>query len=85
MRSVIQFVAVLALTTLGVAVVAAENRAARGEYLVRLGGCNECHTPGYFLGRPDLSRFLGDSDVGLDLPGMGTFVGPSVTPTTKRG
>jgi hypothetical protein len=76
MRRVIQFVAVLALTIPGVAVVGADNQVARGEYLVRLGGCNDCHTPGYFLGTPDLSRFLGGSDVGFDLPGMGTFVPP---------
>lgn len=25
----------------------------RGEYLVRLGGCGDCHTPGNFLGKPD--------------------------------
>jgi mono/diheme cytochrome c family protein len=85
MRKVMQFVAVLALTSLGVAVVAAENRAARGEYLVRFGGCNDCHTPGYFLGKPDLSRFLSGSDVGFDLPGMGTFVGPNLTPDNETG
>jgi hypothetical protein len=33
MRNVIQLVAALALTILGVAVVAAENQVARGEYL----------------------------------------------------
>ena len=42
---------------------------ARGEYLVTLGGCNYCHTPGYFLGKPDMSRFLGGSDVGFEIPG----------------
>ncbi|CAH2405689.1 exported hypothetical protein [Mesorhizobium ventifaucium] len=30
----------------------------RGEYLVTIGGCNDCHTPGYFFGKPDMSRFL---------------------------
>jgi hypothetical protein len=24
----------------------------RGKYLVTLGGCGDCHTPGYFLGKP---------------------------------
>jgi len=85
MRSVIQFVAVLALAIQGAAAVAADNRVARGEYLVRFGGCNDCHTPGYFLGKPDLSRFLGGSDVGFDLPGIGAFLGPNLTPDTKPG
>ena len=71
MRRLIQFVAVLALTIQGVAAVAADNQVARGEYLVRFGGCNDCHTPGYFLGKPDPARFLGGSDVGFDLPGHG--------------
>src|ERR1700730_17061247 len=85
MRMVIQLVAVLALTIPGVAAVAADNRVARGEYLVRFGGCNDCHTPGYLLGNPDLSRLLGGSDVGFDLPGVGTFMGPNLTPDTETG
>ena len=52
MRRVIQFVAALALTMPGAAAVAADDGVARGEYLVRFGGCNDCHTPGYFSGSP---------------------------------
>ena len=85
MRKVIQFVAAMALTAAGVTAVAADSRVARGEYLVRFGSCNDCHTPGDFLGRPDSSRFLGGSDVGFDLPGLGTFVGPNLTPDDKTG
>jgi mono/diheme cytochrome c family protein len=57
----------------------------RGRYLVRLGGCNDCHTPGYFLGKPDMSQFLGGSEVGIEVPGMGTFVGPNLTPDKDTG
>src|SRR5690242_13387034 len=85
MRKVTQCVALLALTITGVAAVAADNRVARGEYLVRFGGCNDCHTPGYFLGKPDPLRFLGGSDVGFALPGIGTFVGPNLTPDKETG
>jgi hypothetical protein len=42
---------------------------ARGEYLVTIGGYNDFHTPGYFFGNPDMSRFLGGSDVGFEIPG----------------
>src|SRR6516162_6245353 len=42
---------------------------AHGKYLVQLGGCTDCHTPGHLLGKPDMSRFLGGSDVGLEVPG----------------
>lgn len=57
----------------------------RGEYLVTISGCNDCHTPGYFFGRPDTSRFLGGSDVGFEIPGLGVFVGPNITPHKESG
>src|ERR1700712_1495083 len=52
---------------------------ARGKYLVQFGGGSDCHTPGYFLGKVDMSRYLGGSDVGFRIP-PGTFVGPNLTP-----
>jgi mono/diheme cytochrome c family protein len=57
----------------------------RGKYLVALGGCNDCHTPGYFFGNPDMSRFLGGSDVGFEIPGQGVFVGRNITPDKETG
>jgi hypothetical protein len=39
---------------------------ARGRYLVSVAGCNDCHTPGYFFGKPDMTRYLGGSDVGYE-------------------
>lgn len=53
---------------------------ARGKYLVSIGGCQDCHTPGNFLGKRDLNRTLAGSDVGFEIPGLGTFVGPNLTP-----
>lgn len=52
----------------------------RGKYLVGLAGCNDCHTPGYFFGKPDMARFLGGSEVGFEIPGLGVFHGPNLTP-----
>ena len=59
---------------------AADPQVERGEYLVTIAGCNDCHTPGYFLGKPDFSRRLGGSDVGFAIPGVGASVGPNLTP-----
>ena len=59
--------------------------AARGKYLVNLAGCNDCHTPGYFFGKPDMARFLGGSEVGFEIPGLGVFHGPNVTPDKDTG
>jgi mono/diheme cytochrome c family protein len=57
----------------------------RGKYLVNLAGCNDCHTPGYFLGKPDMTRYLGGSEVGFELPGLGVFHGPNLTPDKETG
>src|SRR5258708_14069287 len=75
---------VLAITPLTGAV-AADPAVERGKYLVTIAGCNDCHTPGYFLGKPDMARFLGGSEVGFEIPGLGVFHGPNLTPDKETG
>lgn len=58
---------------------------ARGKYLVTIASCHDCHTPGFFLGKPDMARYLGGSDVGFELPGLGVFHGPNLTPDKATG
>lgn len=58
---------------------------ARGKYLVTVGSCTDCHTPGSFFGKPDMSKFLGGSDVGFAIPHLGVFVGPNLTPDKTTG
>jgi mono/diheme cytochrome c family protein len=58
---------------------------ARGKYLVTVASCTDCHTPGNFFGKPDMSKFLGGSDVGFAIPGLGVFVGPNLTPDKDTG
>jgi mono/diheme cytochrome c family protein len=58
---------------------------ARGKYLVGIMGCGDCHTPGYFLGKPDMTKALSGSDVGFELPGLGVFVGPNLTSDKDTG
>src|SRR5829696_1474522 len=62
------------------AAMAEDPQITRGKYLVTLGGCSDCHTPGYFFGNPDMSRYLGGSDVGFEIPGQGVFVASNITP-----
>ncbi|HEY1413716.1 MAG TPA: cytochrome c, partial [Rhodopila sp.] len=64
---------------------AADPQVERGKYLVQIGACSDCHTPGHFLGHPDMARFLGGSDVGFGIPGMGVFAGPNLTPDKETG
>lgn len=77
--------AVTAATLLSHDAVAQNAQVKRGKYLVTLGGCNDCHTPGYFLGKPDMARFLGGSEVGFEIPGLGVFHGPNLTPDQDTG
>jgi mono/diheme cytochrome c family protein len=85
--SLLRFTGILSVVLLSLSShgAAAESSVDRGRYLVTLGGCNDCHTPGYFLGKPDMGRFLGGSDVGFSLPGLGAFVGPNLTPDRETG
>ena len=58
---------------------------ARGKYLVIIAGCSDCHTPGALLGAPDMKRYLGGSDVGFSIPGLGVSVGENLTPDKETG
>jgi mono/diheme cytochrome c family protein len=79
-------VAVIALSCAPMAASFADDAAvARGKYLATIGGCQDCHTPGHFLGKPDMARFLGGSEVGFDIPGLGTFYGSNLTPDKATG
>ncbi|MGH7015209.1 MAG: c-type cytochrome [Stellaceae bacterium] len=77
----------IALTALSLTATAqaSDRQVAHGKYLVGLMGCNDCHTPGYFFGKPDQTRYLGGSDVGFEIPGLGVFVGPNLTPDKATG
>jgi mono/diheme cytochrome c family protein len=72
-------------TGLALHVRAADSQIERGRYLVTLGGCTDCHTPGYFFGKPDAARYLGGSEVGFEIPGLGVFHGPNLTPDKETG
>jgi mono/diheme cytochrome c family protein len=65
--------------------VQAQDPVARGKYLAVIGGCSDCHTPGYFFGKPDERRYLGGSEVGFEIPGLGVFHGPNLTPDKETG
>ena len=86
-RTVIALALAAGTAVLGLASLKAETAgdAARGKYLVTVAGCNDCHTPGYFFGKPDMTRFLGGSDVGFEIPGLGVFHGPNLTPDKETG
>lgn len=63
----------------------AKDAVARGKYLVTVISCGDCHTPGHLLGKPDMARMLGGSDVGFEIPGLGVFHGSNLTPDMETG
>jgi mono/diheme cytochrome c family protein len=63
---------------------AADPQVDRGKYLVTVGGCNDCHTPGGLI-NPDMTRMLSGADLGFGIPGLGVFVGRNLTPDKETG
>jgi mono/diheme cytochrome c family protein len=63
----------------------ADQQVARGKYLVAVIGCGDCHTAGYFFGKPDMAHSLGGSDVGFEIPHLGVFVAPNLTSDGETG
>jgi mono/diheme cytochrome c family protein len=64
---------------------AASKQVERGKYLASIIPCTDCHTPGSFLGHPDMKHYLGGSEVGFEVPGLGVFYGPNLTPDKETG
>ena len=63
----------------------AESLVERGEYLAHIMDCTGCHTPGALAGQPDFERYLGGSDIGFEIPGLGVFYPPNLTPDPETG
>lgn len=64
---------------------AANRQIERGKYLVSIIPCTDCHTPGALRRKPDMTRYLGGSDVGFEIPGLGIFYGANLTPDKATG
>lgn len=61
-----------------------QDQVARGQYLVHVAGCNDCHTPGYLYGAPDASRLLSGSELGWEGP-WGVSFARNLTPEPQTG
>ena len=60
------------------------DKVARGEYLVTITGCNDCHTPGSLYGTPDTTRLLSGSELGWEGP-WGVSYARNLTPDPETG
>jgi mono/diheme cytochrome c family protein len=77
--------ALLSLALAVAATPAAAQDLSRGAYLARIMDCGGCHTPGALAGKPDLERPLAGGTVGFELPGLGIFYPPNLTPHPEAG
>lgn len=57
----------------------------RGRYLAAIMDCGGCHTGGAMLGYPDPDLTLAGSNVGFQVPGLGTYFPPNLTPERDTG
>ena len=58
---------------------------ARGEYLAAIMDCGGCHTGGALIGKPDPALALAGSAIGFQIPELGTFYPPNLTPDRETG
>lgn len=82
--------AVVGLGLVGAALLTAspalsQERIKRGEYLAAVMDCSGCHTTGALLGKPDPQRHLAGSEVGFQIPHLGIFYPPNLTPDPETG
>ncbi|WP_162806599.1 c-type cytochrome [Sphingosinicella terrae] len=56
----------------------------RGRYLAAIMDCGGCHNAGSFSPRPD-AGYLQGAEVGHEVPGMGIFYPPNLTPHPEVG
>ena len=81
-----RIVAAASLAALAVAVPAvAETPVERGQYLAHIMDCGGCHNTGAFTPQPNLETPLAGSDIGFEMPGMGVFYPPNLTPDKETG
>ncbi|MEX2009722.1 MAG: cytochrome c [Dongiaceae bacterium] len=86
MRAIASFALAFSAALVGDAsIVRADGLVDRGEYLATIMDCAGCHTGGVLAGKPDPARHLSGSEVGFQLPGLGVFYPPNLTPDVETG
>ncbi|TXH39115.1 MAG: cytochrome c [Rhodospirillaceae bacterium] len=80
----------IAVSLIAVSLVAAPEARAndqikRGQYLARIMDCGGCHNTGAFTPQPNLKTPLAGSEIGFEVPGMGVFFPPNLTPDRETG
>lgn len=79
--------ALAAIAVLGLmpGLVQADALVERGAYLANIMDCGGCHNTGAFTPEPNLKTPLSGSGIGFEMPGMGVFFPPNLTPDKATG
>jgi mono/diheme cytochrome c family protein len=77
--------AVMAALLGAAAPASAETQVERGQYLAHIMDCGGCHNTGAFTPQPNLETPLAGSQIGFEIPGMGVFYPPNLTPDEETG
>jgi mono/diheme cytochrome c family protein len=77
--------ALLCLAALLAAAPAAAEDVALGAYLASIMDCGGCHTPGAMAGKPDADHPLAGGTVGFEIPQLGIFYPPNLSPHPEAG
>jgi len=89
MRAVANVVGLVAVASVSLAACGGSDsggdKIKRGEYLVMAAACADCHTPGVMLGKPEMDKLLGGGNVGFEMPTVGVFFPPNLTPDDETG
>lgn len=85
MKSLMNVAAVSAALVFNASAASAESQVERGRYLANIMDCGGCHNTGAFTPAPNLETPLAGSDIGFEIPGLGVFYPPNLTPDAETG
>jgi mono/diheme cytochrome c family protein len=63
----------------------ADDQIERGKYLANIMDCGGCHNTGAFTPEPNLKTPFSGSMIGFEIPGLGIFYPPNLTPDENTG
>jgi mono/diheme cytochrome c family protein len=74
-----------AFSVAAIGIAQADEKLERGKYLAAIMDCTGCHTRGALIGKPEPAFELAGSNIGFEIPNLGYFYPPNLTPDAETG
>ena len=74
-----------AFSVAAIGIAQADEKLERGKYLAAIMDCTGCHTRGALIGKPEPAFALAGSNIGFEIPNLGYFYPPNLTPDAETG